>query len=297
MPASEFVLQSQRVVTPEGVVAASIHIKQGIIAKLGAHDAPVPAGAHVKNYERLVLLPGLVDTHVHVNDPGRADWEGWETATRAAAAGGVTTLMDMPLNSIPATTTARAVEEKARAAEGRAFVDYALSGGLVPESVGELRAMRALGVRAFKCFLTESGVPEFPHVGEAELRAGMRVLADLGAPLLVHAELSGPIDEVLRARGNLSPEEARRYVHYLESRPRLAENAAVDLVLRLVEDTRARAHVVHLSSADAVLLVRRAKDQGFLLSAETCPHYLHFASEEVPDGATEFEMRAAHSRA
>jgi len=214
----EIVLRSRHVVTPGGVREASVHVRRGRIVAVEAYDA-VPAGARVEDVGAW-LLPGLVDTHVHINDPGRAEWEGFDTATRAAAAGGVTTLMDMPLNSIPPTTTVAGLDAKATATEGRIHVDVGFCGGVVPGNAGELRALVASGALAFKCFLTESGVDEFGHVGESDLRAAMPILADLGVPLLVHAELSGPIDAVMRARP--SDADARRYVTYLESRPRAA---------------------------------------------------------------------------
>jgi allantoinase len=247
-----------------------------------------------------VLMPGLVDTHVHINEPGRTEWEGFATATRAAAAGGVTTLVDMPLNASPPTTSLAAFEAKAAAADGKLFVDVALTGGVLPDNAGELRALVDSGCVAFKCFLAHSGVDDFPSVDEAVLRRAMPVLADAGAPLLVHAELAGPIDAALRAQGNLADTELTRYVRWLESRPKEAENAAVDLVLRLVRATGAAAHIVHLSSADALVSLRAARDAGVNLSAETCPHYLVFASEEVPDGATEYKcappIRERHNR-
>jgi allantoinase len=287
--ANILIVRGARVHLPGGPAAASVRVERGVIAKVDAYDAPAPPGAEVVDAGDLAVLPGIVDTHVHVNDPGRADWEGWDTATRAAAAGGVTTLMDMPLNSIPPTTSVAALLAKAQAAEGRTWVDIGLCGGLVPGNAGGLRALFAEGALAFKCFLTESGVEEFAHVGEEDLRAGMRTLADVGAPLLVHAELSGPIDDVLSGRKTLFPDDARRYLTYLESRPRAAENEAVDLVARLSRDTRARTHVVHLSSADALLVLRDARDDGVPLSAETCPHYLSIAAEDVPDGRTEYK--------
>ncbi|MGH7297274.1 MAG: allantoinase AllB, partial [Polyangiaceae bacterium] len=226
--------------------------------------------------------------------------------TRAAAAGGVTTIVDMPLNASPPTTTRAAFEAKVAAMDGQLFVDVALTGGVVPGNAGdagdlrELRDLVAAGCVAFKCFLAPSGVDDFAHVDEDALRRAMPILADAGAPLLVHAELSGPIDEALRRQGNLSDAELVRYVHWLESRPREAENAAVDLVVRLSRATGARAHVVHLSSADAVAALRVARDDGARVSAETCPHYLTFASEEIPDGGTEYKcappIRERHNR-
>ena len=284
----DLVLRGRRVVTARGVVPASIAVVGGAIVAIDAYDL-FPHARVIEDAGDALVMPGLVDTHVHINDPGRSDWEGFDTATRAAAAGGVTTLMDMPLNSIPATTTVAAIEAKATAARGRCWVDVAFCGGLVPGNVFELTRLRDAGALAFKCFLTESGVDEFRHVGEDELRAGMRVLADVGAPLLVHAELSGPIDAVLAGRHNLTAEEARRYVTYLESRPKAAENEAVDRVVRMARETGARAHVVHLSSAVALLSIRRAREGGARVSVETCPHYLHFASEDIPDGRTEWK--------
>jgi allantoinase len=266
-----------------------VHVRRGVVERVGAWDEAPPGATRLDDLGDLVLMPGLVDTHVHVNEPGRTEWEGFTTATRAAAAGGVTTIVDMPLNSSPPTTSVRALAAKQQAAEGRIFVDVAFTGGVVPGNVSELRALEAAGCVAFKCFLVDSGVDDFARVGEADLRAAMPVLADAGVPLLVHAELGGPIDAALRAQGNLSEGELRRYVRWLESRPRAAENAAVDLVVKLSEATGGRAHVVHLSSADALLALRAARDRGAAVTAETCPHYLTFAAEEIPDGATEYK--------
>ncbi len=231
-------------------------------------------------------MPGLVDTHVHINDPGRADWEGFETATRAAAAGGVTTLVDMPLNSIPPTTTLDGLRAKVRALEEKASVDVALCGGLVPSNPKGLAELFREGVVAFKCFLAESGVNEFSHVHEHELREGMKELARIDAPLFVHAELPEPLSEGEKAAMGLDP---RLYSTYLASRPRRAEDAAIDLVLRMARETAARAHIVHLSSSDALSIFRAAREERIGLTVETCPHYLTFASEEIPDGATEYK--------
>jgi allantoinase len=274
-------------------------VTSGVIQRVDAWEA-VPEGVPLDDAGDLVLMPGLVDTHVHVNEPGRSEWEGFATATRAAAAGGVTTIVDMPLNASPPTTTLAALEAKAAATEGQLFVDVALTGGVVPGNVAELRALADAGCVAFKCFLAHSGVDDFPHVDEAVLRRAMPVLTSAGVPLLVHAELAGPIDAALRAQGNLDEAELSRYVHWLESRPKAAENEAVDLVVRLARVTGGTAHVVHLSSADALVALRAARDAGVRVSAETCPHYLVFASEDVPDGATEFKcappIRERHNR-
>ena len=295
----DLVFRSTRVALPEGVRPASVHVSKGVIERVDAHGA-VPAGVAVEDVGDRVLVPGLVDTHVHVNEPGRTEWEGFETATRAAAAGGVTTIVDMPLNASPPTTSLRAFETKATSTEGKLWVDVALTGGVVPGNAGELRALADAGCVAFKCFLVDSGVDDFGWVREEDLMRAMPVLADAGLPLLAHAELAGPIDAALAAQGNLSDAEIIRYVHWLESRPPAAENHAVDLVVRLARATGARAHVVHLSSADAVVALRDARDAGARVSAETCPHYLSLASEDVPDRATEYKcappIRERHNR-
>lgn len=294
MSAPDLVIRGRRVVLPDGLRAASVHVTKGRISSIAGYD-DVPSGCPIEEAGELVLMPGIVDTHVHVNDPGRADWEGFDTATRAAAAGGVTTLMDMPLNSIPPTTTMAGLLAKAAAAENRVWVDVGLCGGVVPGNAGELRGLFQAGALAFKCFLAESGVAEFPHVAESDLEQAMRVLADIGAPLLVHAELPGFLDGVVPA-----PTDVRRYASYLASRPRTAEDAAVELLTRLSASTGARTHVVHLSSADALGFVRRAREAGTPFSAETCPHYLHFTSERIADGATAFKcappIREAENR-
>jgi allantoinase len=232
-------------------------------------------------------MPGLVDTHVHLNEPGRTDWEGFATATRAAAAGGVTTIVDMPLNSIPATTTLDGLKAKLEAASGKCLVDVAFWGGVVPGNTGELAKLWEAGVVGFKCFLVHSGVDEFPNVAEKDLRAAMPELARLGATLIVHAELPGPIEA---ACGQASDGEIERtYDAFLRTRPRAAENEAVELMIRLSRETGCRVHIVHHSSADALPMLRAAKAAEAAITAETCPHYLHFAAEEIRDGATEFK--------
>jgi len=276
-------LRSRRVVTPDGVRPAAIHVGEGgTIARVADWD-DFAAG---DDFGELAILPGIVDTHVHLNEPGRTEWEGFATATRAAALGGVTTLVDMPLNSVPPTTTREAFAAKREAARGQCEVDVGFWGGVVPGNQRELPGLVADGVRGFKCFLVDSGVAEFGWVGEPELAPAMQILAALGAPLLVHAELAGPIDAATAALGDADP---RCYATYLASRPPAAEEQAIQLVTRLCRATRARTHVVHHSAASALPLLRSARAEGLPLSAETCPHYLHFAAETIPDGATPFK--------
>ena len=283
---NQLVFRSAHVVTPEGARDAAVWVKDGTIAAVRAF-ADVPAGVPVIECGDEYLLPGLVDTHVHVNDPGRADWEGWETATMAAAAGGVTTLVDMPLNSIPAVTDEAAVWAKARAAAGRAQVDAAFWGGVVPGNADQLRGMWEAGVLGFKCFLSPSGVDEFTHVSEEDLRAAMPILRELGAPLLVHAESPAVLDAAAAAA--LPGADPRGHAAWLASRPPQAEVEAVEMLIRLVREFGTRLHVVHVSAAQALEPIHHARQEGLPVTAETCPHYLHFAAEDVPDGATEFK--------
>ncbi len=286
LPARPDVIRSRRVVLPDGVRPASILLEAGRVRAVAAHDA-APAGSTVADAGDAVVMPGVVDTHVHVNEPGRTEWEGFRTATRAAAAGGATTLVDMPLNSVPATTSLAALRAKRQAAsQGPLQVDVGFWGGVVPDNVEELKPMAADGALGFKCFLVESGVDEFAHVHESDLERAMPRLAEIGAPLLVHAELPGPIEEASR---RLAGRDRKAYATYLASRPRAAEDEAIRLVTRLVRATRARTHVVHHSSADSLDLLRAAKAEGLPLSAETCPHYLTFVAEEIADGDTPFK--------
>jgi allantoinase len=281
----EFIVRGQRVVTPEGERAAAIHIRGGIITAISGFD-DIPAGSRVHEAGDSILMPGLVDTHVHINEPGRTEWEGFSSATRAAAAGGVTTLVEMPLNSIPAVTTASAYGEKLAAAAGKLRVDVGFWGGLVPGNVGELRPLWEAGVVGFKCFLVPSGVEEFLHVTEDDLREALPVLAALGAPLLAHAELPGPIETAAKELKKCAP---CRYATWLASRPSEAENDSITVLLRLCREFKTHIHIVHLSSSDAIPQLQQAKLEGLAVSAETCPHYLTFAAKEIPDRATEFK--------
>ena len=260
---------------------ASVAVCGGVIASVDAYD---DAAGDAVDAGEAVVMPGLVDTHVHVNEPGRTEWEGFETATRAAAAGGVTTLVDMPLNSVPATTSAAGLRAKLDAAWNQCHVDVGLWGGVVPGNTAELAPLWEAGVLGFKCFMAPSGVDEFGHVGEADLRAALPVLADLGAPLLVHAESPGPL---ARAAAECAALDPRAHATWLRSRPPEAEVEAIDLLVRLSREFGARIHVVHLAAAEALPLLRRAREEGLPITVETCPHYLHFAAEEVADGATD----------
>ena len=283
----ELVIRGRRVVIGNSVRPASLHITRGYISSISIFE-DVPSGCELMEADPdSVVMPGLVDTHVHVNEPGRTDWEGFETATRAAAAGGVTTIVDMPLNSIPATTTLDAFNAKLEAGRGKLHVDVGFWGGVVPGNTGELAKLWDAGVVGFKCFLIHSGVDEFPNVTEHDLRETMPELARLGAILIVHAEVPGPV--VAACCQSAESEPATSYETFLRSRPREAENEAVQLMIKLSRETGCRVHIVHHSSADALTMLRRAKSFGLPLTAETCPHYLHFAAEEIPDGATEFK--------
>lgn len=284
--AADLIVRGKRVITPEGERAAAIHVRGGVITAVSPYSE-IPSGSIVHEAGDLVVMPGLVDTHVHINEPGRTEWEGFSTATRAAAAGGVTTLIEMPLNSIPATTTAAALREKLAAAAGKLWVDVGFWGGMVPGNSDELQPLWDAGVFGFKCFLVPSGVDEFAHVTEVDLRLALPKLAALGAPLLAHAELLQPIEKAIESLPKTpSP---RKYAAWLAARPREAENDAVALLLRLGGEYGARIHIVHVSSADALAALRSAKATGGAVTAETCPHYLTFAAEEIADGATEFK--------
>jgi allantoinase len=278
------ILRSRRVLALDVLAPATIHLRDGRIERISDYD-DIPSGAPVDDHGDLVLMPGVVDSHVHVNEPGRTEWEGFETATRAAAAGGVTTIVDMPLNSIPPTTSVAALHTKVAAMEGKCSVDVGLWGGAVPGNAEELRAMLDTGALGFKCFLVDSGVPEFGHLDEEGLANTLALLRGTGAPLLVHAELPGPIERAAETlRGDVTS-----YRRWLDSRPHQAEDEAITLVDRHVRATGAEAHIVHLSSADGLDIIRRARDERVGLTAETTPHYLYFASETIPDGAPEYK--------
>jgi allantoinase len=274
------VVRARRVILPDGERPAAVHTDGGqIVAVTAFDDAPVDA---VTLADDEVLLPGLVDSHVHVNEPGRTEWEGFATATRAAAAGGVTTIVDMPLNSIPPTTSVEALHVKRQTAKAQVVVDVAFWGGAVPGNAGQFRSMLEAGVVGFKCFLIDSGVPEFPPLDDDGLRTALTELAAVDGLLIAHAE---DADAIASAPAPSGPSYAR----YLASRPCAAEESAIGRLIEAARDAGARVHVVHLADAEALPLIRAARADGVRITVETCPHYLTFAAEEIPDGATAFK--------
>jgi allantoinase len=277
----DLVVQARRAIVEGAEASVSVGVSAGRIAAVTPYDDPPPAARTVALAEDEVLLPGLVDTHVHVNEPGRTEWEGFDSATRAASAGGVTTIIDMPLNSVPPTVTVDALRIKQDAARGRVHVDVGFWGGAVPAHLGDLVALHEAGVFGFKCFLVDSGVAEFPHLSPTELEAAMTEVARLGSLLLVHAEDGRLIDDELIGGPS--------YAGFLSSRPPASEDAAIRLVISTARRTHGRAHVVHLSSATALPDLHAARADGVDVSVETCPHYLALTAEDVPDRATEFK--------
>ncbi|MFF1926434.1 allantoinase AllB [Streptomyces sp. NPDC058221] len=278
----KLVLRSTRVVTPEGTRAASVAVAAGTIDAVLPYDAEVPPGARLEDFGDDVLLPGLVDTHVHVNDPGRTEWEGFYTATRAAAAGGITTLLDMPLNSLPPTTTVENLRVKQQVAAPKAHIDTGFWGGAIPSNVKDLRPLYEAGVFGFKCFLSPSGVEEFPELDQEQLARSMAEIAGFGGLLIVHAEDPHHLASAPQSSGPA-------YADFLASRPRDAENTAIAGLIAHAKRLNARIHVLHLSSSDALPLIAAAKREGVRVTVESCPHFLTLTAEEVPDGATEFK--------
>ena len=292
------IIRGKRVLLPGGRSAASLHLRDGKILEVQGYDALTP-GVPVIDAGDDLITPGVVDSHVHLNEPGRTEWEGFSTATQAAAAGGITTVVDMPLNCIPATTSAVNAEAKREALKNQAHVDIAFWGGVIPGNSRELEGLKKFGVHGAKCFLCPSGVDEFPNVTRADLDLAMPVLRDLGVTLLVHAELPGPCDQ---AEARLKAERADpcSYATYLASRPAAAEDQAVAMIIELSRKHRCPAHIVHLSSASAIPLLKAAQDEGVRITAETCLHYLAFTSELIATGATQFKcappIREARNR-
>jgi allantoinase len=274
---------SRRVVS-EGRVRPGAVLVDGEQIHAVVSSEQIPAGIPTEDFADAALLPGLVDSHVHINEPGRTEWEGFQTATRAAAAGGYTMLVDMPLNSVPTTIGVAALEAKRKAANGKCTVDWAAWGGVVHDNQREIEAMATAGVRGFKCFLVDPGIDEFTMVREADLRAALPAVARTGLPLLVHAELPGPIDT---ATGGLQGADWRHYETYLRSRPEEAEVQAIRLMLSLCREYRFHLHIVHLATAMALRELCLAREEELPVTVETCPHYLHLEAESVADGATQ----------
>ncbi len=280
MPTSNpFSICGNNIVTAGGIRSGAILIEQEKIVGVVPLSA-IPSRFAIEDVGDLVVLPGLVDTHVHINEPGRTDWEGFETATKSAAAGGITTLIDMPLNSTPVTTTVVALEEKISAARGRLFVDCGFYAGLVPGNENNIEPLINAGIFGVKAFLTHSGIDDFPNTTEKELRAAMPVLAKYKIPLLVHAELG---------KGEKKISSTKMYAEYQSSRPRMWEHDAIEMMIRLCTEYNCRTHIVHLSSSDEVTMLAEARESGLPLTVETCPHYLFFSSEEITDGATQYK--------
>lgn len=276
------VIRAPRVICDGRETARSIGVASGRIAAVEPLGSLPPAARVLDLGPDVVLLPGLVDSHVHVCEPGNTEWEGFATATRAAAAGGITTLVDMPLDSVPATVSVAALDAKRAAAEGRCHVDVGFWGGAVAGNLGELPALHEAGVLGFKSFLADSGAEDFPRVSIPQLEEALRLLRDLGSPLLVHAESADALSIPNEPPG-------RRYAKYLASRPRGVENLAVAQVIEAARKTRGRAHIVHVSSSDALPMIASARREGVRVTAESCPHYLALAAEDIPDGATAFK--------
>jgi allantoinase len=279
----DLVLRAPRMISATaGEVARCVGVRDGRIVTIEPLEAQLTGTETVQLDPDVVLLPGLVDIHVHVNEPGRTEWEGFATATRAAAAGGITTILDMPLNSIPPTCTVEALELKRDAARGACHVDVGFWGGAIPGNLERLRGLHDAGVFGFKCFLLHSGVDEFPFLDGEELEQYLAVLRTFGAQMIVHAEDSTAISRAPGPHGT-------RYADFLASRPRGAENVAIAQVIEAARYTGARVHILHLSSSDAVPMIRTARRDGVAVTVETCPHYLSFAAESIADGATQFK--------
>ncbi len=278
-PIPDFAIASQKVLTLEGEKPAAILIKGEKILDVVSIEN-IPENCPTEDMRNNVIMPGLVDAHVHINEPGRTDWEGFETATKSAAAGGITTLVDMPLNCIPVTTTVDALNQKIIATKDQLWIDCGFYGGLIPDNIQDLESLADAGVLGFKAFLSPSGIDEFPNISEKNLREALPILAKKGIPVLVHAELENEAT---------STEENKTYKYFQESRPKSWENNAIKLLIRLCREFNVHIHIVHLSSADILPEIAQTRKDGFPLTVETCPHYLHFSSERISDGDTRFK--------
>ncbi|HSU28121.1 MAG TPA: allantoinase AllB [Chitinophagaceae bacterium] len=278
-PTNNKAIRSNRVVMPDGVRPAVVLIRDGMIVDV-IEDVPenIVETTDLGNY---VLMPGVIDPHVHINEPGRTEWEGFDTGTKAAIAGGVTMLVDMPLNADPVTTTKRSFELKLESTKGKLHTNCGFWGGVVPGNEKDIEPLIKSGVLGFKAFLTHSGIDEFPNVGERELEKVMPIIAHHGLPLLVHCELSDEIDR--------TGKDPRSYRNYLASRPKQWENSAVNMMISLCKKFNCRTHIVHLSSVGALPMIVKAKNEGLPLTVETCQHYLYFNAEDIPDGNTAYK--------
>lgn len=281
-PIHQLVIRAKRAVFPDGIRPAVVVVDDERITALLEDGAAVEAREEIVVPDDQVLMPGLVDSHVHVNEPGRTPWEGYESATRAGLAGGITTILDMPLNSSPPTTTVDNLDAKEEAAQGKLSVDVGFWGGAVPGNIDQMAPLWDKGVFGFKCFTAHSGIDEYGYLGYEGVKEVLAKLAELDAVLIVHAEDSRILAE--------APQDITdQYATFLASRPRAAENTAIEQVLAAARETGARVHILHLSSAEALPAIRAAKQEGVKVTVETCPHYLTFASELIPDGATEYK--------
>jgi allantoinase len=278
----DLVVRGARVITRAGEVPRCVAVRDGVVVAIEPLEAELEGRETVELADDEVLLPGLVDTHVHVNEPGRTEWEGYATATRAAAAGGVTTIVDMPLNSVPPTCTVEALEVKQKSAQGQCHVDVGFWGGAIPGNQGDLRGLHDAGVFGFKCFMTDSGVEEFPPLSAEQLEDYLGVLATYGAKMIVHAEDSTAIERAPTPRGP-------HYADFLASRPRGSENLAIAHLIEAARHTGASVHLLHLSSSDAVPMLRTARREGIDMTVETCPHYLVFEAQAIAAGSTQFK--------
>jgi allantoinase len=281
----DLAISGNHIVTPDGITKAVVLVKNGIIADV-VNDLPADAIGKVINIENSVLMPGIVDPHVHINEPGRTNWEGFDTATRSAAAGGITTLVDMPLNAEPVTTTATAFDQKLAAATEQLHVNCGFWGGIVPGNESAIEPLIHKGVLGFKAFLTHSGIDEFPNVTEADLRKAMPIIARYDLPLLVHCEITIGNPPSLKLRRT---SDERSYQNYLHSRPKEWEDEAIALMIKLCEEFQCRVHIVHLSSANSIQQIQQAKQKGLPITVETAQHYLYFNAEAIPDAQTAFK--------
>jgi allantoinase len=280
---AEFGLYSKRILSEKGLVEGTILIKNGIISKL-IEGKFSEQGIEIKDFNVLVIQAGIIDCHVHINEPGRTEWEGFETMTKAALAGGITTLVDMPLNASPVTTSKNAFEIKLKATEGKLYCNCAFWGGIVPKNIDFLDELIAEGVFGIKAFLTHSGIDDFPNVTLEDLKKGLPILKKYNVPLLVHAELDEMHDDLLAFEKNPTSYQA-----YLKSRPKIWEDNAIDLAISLCEEFDTPVHIVHLSSANKIDKIKKARAKGLKLTVETCPQYLFFNAEDIPDAQTIFK--------